>query len=125
MQQSLPEHADLAACRTMMRGGSKSFFAAGLLLPKHVYRPASALYAFCRLADDAIDEAADHASGKAAALSRLRVRLDLAYAGTPVSHPADPPSPMRSPSTTFRAPCPNPCWKDLPGTRKTGYPPSR
>jgi phytoene synthase len=89
MQQSLPEHADLAACRGMMRGGSKSFFAAGLLLPKKIYRPASALYAFCRLADDAIDEAPDHASGKAAALSRLRVRLDLAYAGTPVAHPAD------------------------------------
>jgi len=89
MQQSLPQHTDLAACRNMMRGGSKSFFAAGLLLPAKVYRPASALYAFCRLADDAIDEADEHLSGKAAALARLRVRLDLAYAGTPVSHPAD------------------------------------
>jgi phytoene synthase len=89
MQQSLPEHTDLAACRTMMRGGSKTFFAAGLLLPKSVYGAATALYAFCRLADDAIDEAGDAEGLKAAALAGLRVRLDLAYAGTPVSHPAD------------------------------------
>jgi phytoene synthase len=89
MQQFLPEHADLAACRSMMRGGSKTFFAAGLLLPKSVYEPATALYAFCRLADDAIDEVGDTEGGKAAALAGLRVRLDLAYAGTPMGHPAD------------------------------------
>jgi phytoene synthase len=68
-----------------MRGGSRSFFAAGLLLPKHVHQPATALYAFCRLADDAIDES----QGKAAALIRLRRRLDLAYAGMPEANPAD------------------------------------
>jgi len=80
MQKSSPK-ADLAACRALMRGGSRSFFTAGLLLPKRVYQPATALYAFCRLADDAIDET----EGKTAALARLRMRLDLAYAGTP--HP--------------------------------------
>jgi phytoene synthase len=90
MQKYLPESfsrgGDIAACRALMRGGSKSFFAAGLLLPRRVHEPATALYAFCRLADDAIDDEAD---GKAAALARLRVRLDLAYAGTPQAHPAD------------------------------------
>jgi phytoene synthase len=82
MPKSSPK-ADLAACRALMRGGSRSFFAAGLLLPKRVYQPATALYAFCRLADDAIDEG--HC--KIAALARLRARLDLAYAGNP--HAAD------------------------------------
>jgi phytoene synthase len=38
-----------------MRGGSKSFFAASRVLPQRVRAPASALYAFCRVADDAID----------------------------------------------------------------------
>ncbi len=85
MQQSSPDKADLAACRTLMRGGSRSFFAAGLLLPKRVYEPATALYAFCRLADDAIDDAA----GKQAALAQLRARLDRAYAGAPHDIPAD------------------------------------
>ncbi len=79
------EAADIAACRALMRGGSRSFFAAGLLLPKTVHQPATALYAFCRLADDAIDES----RGKQAALERLRLRLDRAYAGTPHNSPAD------------------------------------
>jgi hypothetical protein len=48
--------ADLAACRTLLRGGSRSFHAASLLLPRSVRDPATALYAFCRLADDAIDQ---------------------------------------------------------------------
>jgi len=73
----------------MMRGGSKTFFAAAKLLPGYLHGPATALYAFCRLADDAIDEAGEQPGAKAAALGRLRTRLDLAYAGTPVAHPAD------------------------------------
>jgi phytoene synthase len=85
MQKSSPDRADLAACRSLMRGGSRSFFAAGLLLPRRVYEPATALYAFCRLADDAIDDAA----GKQAALAQLRARLDRAYAGAPLDIAAD------------------------------------
>ncbi len=50
---------DLAACEELMRGGSKSFFAASSLLPQRVRMPAIALYAFCRVADDAIDEHID------------------------------------------------------------------
>ena len=88
MQASLPdvEHhrADQAACRAMMRGGSRSFSAASYLLPRRVHQPATALYAFCRLADDLVDEgAADDAVGM------LRLRLDLAYEGRPYDHPAD------------------------------------
>jgi phytoene synthase len=77
--------ADHAACRDSIRGGSKSFYAASWLLPESVRRPAFGLYAFCRLADDAVDE---HAA-KAAAVARLRERLDRAYAGHPEDDPAD------------------------------------
>ena len=47
---------DMADCGALMRGGSRTFFAASLLLPRRVCAPATALYAFCRLADDAIDD---------------------------------------------------------------------
>lgn len=77
--------ADLAACRTLLRTGSKSFFAASLLLPRRVREPASALYAFCRLADDAVDLAADPAAG----LAHLHRRLDAAYRSRPFDHPVD------------------------------------
>ena len=70
---------DLQACHEMMRGGSKSFFAASRVLPARVRAPAAALYAFCRVADDAIDLCDD----KPAALLDLRQRLDAVYAGLP------------------------------------------
>jgi phytoene synthase len=76
---------DLQNCRRLMRGGSKSFFAASLLLPSRVRAPASALYAFCRLADDAIDLGDD----PYAAMRELRQRLDGIYAGAPRDIPAD------------------------------------
>jgi phytoene synthase len=75
---SLPPY-DLAACRRLMRGGSKTFFAASLLLPARVRAPASALYAFCRLADDEIDLGTD----ATAAMHGLRQRLDAVYDGRP------------------------------------------
>ena len=75
---------DVAVCRTMLRGGSRSFFMASLLLPRAVRDPASALYAFCRLADDAVDlPTGDDA------VPGLRHRLSLAYAGRPLPIPAD------------------------------------
>ncbi|MFM2150848.1 MAG: phytoene synthase [Pseudomonadota bacterium] len=76
--------ADMAACRAMLSGGSKSFAAAARLLPRRVAEPATALYAFCRLADDLIDE-----GGGAGALGHLRQRLDGIYAAQPFAHPAD------------------------------------
>jgi len=77
--------ADLEACRVAIRHGSKSFHAASLLLPDRVRDPALALYAFCRLADDAVDLV----DQKAAAVLRLRDRLERAYAGNPLDNPAD------------------------------------
>lgn len=69
--------------RDMLRGGSRSFFAASLLLPPRVREPASALYAFCRQADDAVDLGSDGT----AALAAVHDRLDRVYAGRPL--PAD------------------------------------
>ncbi len=77
--------ADLSACRTLLRNGSKSFFAASLLLPRHVREPATALYAFCRVADDAVDGTDD----PAAALAALHARLDAIYANKPQPDPVD------------------------------------
>jgi phytoene synthase len=81
---AMPDY-DLQACRKLMRGGSKSFFAASLLLPARVCAPASALYAFCRLADDAIDLGDD----PAAEMAGLRRRLDAIYDGRPGPQDAD------------------------------------
>ncbi len=74
------EAVDIQECETILRKGSKSFYAASRVLPSRVRRPAMALYAFCRAADDAVDEAADVASVKRRAVERLRERLDRVYA---------------------------------------------
>ena len=76
--------ADLRACRALLRSGSRSFYAASLLLPRRVMAPATGLYAFCRVADDLID-----GPGGAGALAGLHRRLDGIYAGQPADHPAD------------------------------------
>ena len=76
---------DMAHCRAVIRTGSLSFHTASKLLPASVRDPALALYAFCRLADDEVDEG-DH---KARAVLSLRDRLDAAYAGTPRNAPED------------------------------------
>ena len=76
---------DLQACVSMMQGGSKTFFAASRLLPPRVRMAAIALYAFCRVADDLVDEAA---AGEVP-LTALQQRLDAIYAGTPNDHVED------------------------------------
>ncbi len=78
VQHTLPPY-DPQACRELMRGGSKSFFAASLLLPARVRAPATALYAYCRLADDEIDLGTDPLQ----ALRGLQQRLGDVYAGRP------------------------------------------
>ena len=82
---SLREGWNETACRQLIRRGSKSFYAASLLLPQRVRKPAYALYAFCRLSDDAVDAQ----DAPPDAVARLRERLDLAYRGRPLAIPAD------------------------------------
>ncbi len=70
--------ADWAACRALLREGSKTFFLASRMLPDRLRSPALGLYGFCRVADDAVD-----GGGGAAALERLHRRLERVYAGAP------------------------------------------
>ncbi|WP_372893774.1 phytoene/squalene synthase family protein, partial [Rhodosalinus sp.] len=76
---------DLDHCTQAIRHGSRSFHTASRLLPRDVREHALALYAFCRLADDAVDMQ----DAKAAAVDDLQERLALAYAGQPRNTPTD------------------------------------
>ena len=101
---------DMAACRALLRGGSRSFHLATKLLPRAVSDPAVALYAFCREADDIID-------GGSGGLDWLRRRLALVYERAS-ARPAGGPSPLPvlSRASTFRAHCPRRCWRASRGT---------
>ena len=78
--------ADMEHCRAAIRTGSLSFHAASRLLPPRVRDPALALYAFCRLADDEVDEHDE----KGRAVLSLRDRLDMAYRGRPAQRARGP-----------------------------------
>ena len=104
LARTAPRGDHREACRRLIRHGSHSFFLASLLLPRSVALPATALYAFCRVADDMIDGPADAAAARARAegtpvreavaraadaraareaVRTLRARLDRIYAGDP------------------------------------------
>jgi phytoene synthase len=76
---------DLAACRALLCGGSRSFYAASHLLPVAIRESAITLYAFCREADDAVDEGGD----PVLALRVLEARLTSIYAGRPGASATD------------------------------------
>jgi 15-cis-phytoene synthase len=81
-QPAEPAAADLAVCRAAIRQHSRSFYAASRLLPAQVRDAAVATYAFCRAADDAVDEGSPtDARMRHAAVCR---RLDCIYGGEPV-----------------------------------------
>lgn len=77
---------DLAACRALLAAGSKSFAMAALLLPSRVRDAATVVYAFCRVADDAVD--ADP-NASMSTVDALRERLQRIYAGAPDDSPVD------------------------------------
>jgi phytoene synthase len=79
------EPGDLAACGVLLRDGSKTFYAASRLLPPRLRAPATVLYAFCRVADDA----ADLDGGRPDQTAQLRFRLARVYDGRPLPHPID------------------------------------
>lgn len=85
LARSGPAPADLARCRALLAAGSKSFAAAGRILPPRLRDPAAVLYGFCRVADDAVDDSPT----PAAAVERLTLRLDAAYRGAPAPDPVD------------------------------------
>ncbi len=76
---------DLAHCRRLLAAGSKSFAAASRLLPRRIRDAAAVFYAFCRVADDAVDDSDD----PTAALAQLRVRLAAIWTGTADTDPVD------------------------------------
>jgi phytoene synthase len=82
---NLATPADHAACAMLLRGGSKTFQAASFALPADARRAATALYAFCRQADDAVDLGADGP----VELRALHDRLERIYARAPLPIAAD------------------------------------
>ncbi|MEK8031264.1 phytoene/squalene synthase family protein [Ideonella sp. DXS29W] len=85
MRLPRPDPADVAACSALLKQHARSFHAASRLLPASVRESASVLYAFCRVADDTVDE---H-GGRHLAIAKLRARLDAAYDGKPTSNAVD------------------------------------
>jgi phytoene synthase len=86
---ALRREQDLLACVDLMRGGSKSFFAASRLLPQRMRAASIALYAFCRVADDLVDQAQERSEDVHASLQQLRDRLDDVYRDQPQSFVED------------------------------------
>ena len=78
-------HADLALCRAMIREGSKTFYTSSKLFPRRIRDASRALYAFCRVADDAVDQT----ENIEAALRDLKDRLDAIEHHEPHPHAAD------------------------------------
>ncbi len=72
-------------CRDVLRTGSKSFYAASLLLPRRIGDSAAALYAFCRTADDEVDRR----TGSAPVVSGLEARLADIYGNRSLADPVD------------------------------------
>jgi phytoene synthase len=64
---------------SILRAGSKSFHLTSRLLPQRVRVPTFALYAFCRHADDAVDDASSARDARYA-VDALRARVDRVYA---------------------------------------------
>jgi 15-cis-phytoene synthase len=93
MERALSASAEIAAahaaCAGLIRTGSRSFYAASRLLPAHIRQPAYAIYAFCRISDDAVDGESLTRAQRRAAIRDLRRRLDDAYAGRPAAAPCD------------------------------------
>lgn len=73
-----------AQLEEILRAGSKSFHLASRLLPARVREPTFALYAFCRHADDAVDDASDGRDARRA-VDGLRARIDRVYGGRPAN----------------------------------------
>lgn len=76
---------DLHTCEDLMKEGSKSFFSAARILPNKIRDSAIALYAFCRLLDDMVDDP----NAPDDVIKRIEIRLDRIYQKNPFDIPAD------------------------------------
>jgi 15-cis-phytoene synthase len=80
-----PNADDVRVCRAILARGSRSFSFASKVLPRRTRDPAAAVYAFCRVADDAVDLSPDPARE----VERLGDRVARIHAGTPIDDPVD------------------------------------
>ncbi|MCA9538939.1 MAG: phytoene/squalene synthase family protein [Myxococcales bacterium] len=75
----------VAQCAQVIRAASRSFSLAARLLPRQARDEVVVLYAWCRRADDAIDEARPGTAPRALAI--LRAELASVYGGAPQRDP--------------------------------------
>lgn len=72
--------ADRAQLEHILRAGSRTFFFASRALPRRMREPTLALYAFCRKADDSVDDVRSSEAAHAA-VAALRARIERVYSG--------------------------------------------
>jgi phytoene synthase len=72
----------------ILRAGSKTFHLASRLLPTRVRQPTLVLYAFCRGADDGVDDATDRSAARAA-VDALRMRIERVYSDRALDAPLE------------------------------------
>ena len=80
--------ADAQSCERMLRRHSRTFYLASLFLPAEKRRGALALYSFCRVADDMVDDATIRGTSVGDVRRRLACHaqeLGRAYHGRPAS----------------------------------------
>lgn len=80
--------ADAQSCERILRTHSRTFYLASLFLPPEKRRGALALYAFCRLADDIVDDATIRGTSGDEVRQRLNSHtrgLDAVFTGRPDS----------------------------------------
>ena len=73
-------NSDLEHCQVVLTNNSKSFALASRLLPAPTRQAVTSLYAWCRRADDAIDEGDWDSAEPRVVLERLRQELGALYA---------------------------------------------
>ncbi len=80
-----PADRDLEHCHALLARGSRSFSFAARLLPTRLRDPVAALYAFCRVSDDLVDDS----DTPREAAQALESRLDAIYRGRVADDPVD------------------------------------
>jgi phytoene synthase len=78
--------ADHAACAALLRESASNFALPIRLLPEAKRRGTTALYAFCRRADDIVDDEPDRETARRG-LAAFASRLDAAFVGEPCEDP--------------------------------------
>src|SRR5205807_879770 len=78
-----------AYCTKLTQRSRSNFYYAFLFLPREKREALEAVYAYCRLVDDVVDEEAPEAE-KRAGIEKWRRQLDAVYAPSPSAEPDHP-----------------------------------